>query len=182
MNYVIVDLEATCWEGRDSSKNEIIEIGAVLVNGQRRILAEFGQFVKPLMNPVLSDFCKTLISIRQDQVDHAPFFYEAQANFRQWMEEYGAEYVLCSWGYYDKLQFEQDCRLHGIDTGWLNRHISLKHQYAGIKRLRRAIGMKNALASEGMELAGTHHRGIDDARNITALFLKYFDQWQFPAR
>jgi inhibitor of KinA sporulation pathway (predicted exonuclease) len=112
MNYVIVDLEATCWEGRDNSKNEIIEIGAVLVSGQRRILSEFEGFVKPLMHPVLSSFCKTLTSIRQDQVDQAPYFYEAVASFRQWIEEFGAEYVLCSWGYYNKLQFEQDCRLH----------------------------------------------------------------------
>jgi inhibitor of KinA sporulation pathway (predicted exonuclease) len=36
------------------------------------------------------------------------------------------------------------------------------------------------MAGEGMTLAGTHHRGIDDARNITQLFLRYFDHWQFP--
>jgi 3'-5' exoribonuclease 1 len=63
MNYVIVDLEATCWEGRDSSRNEIIEIGAVLVNEQQEILSEFEQFVRPLMNPVLSEFCKNLTTI-----------------------------------------------------------------------------------------------------------------------
>ena len=32
MNYIILDLEATCWEGWEKSQNETIEIGAVLVN------------------------------------------------------------------------------------------------------------------------------------------------------
>jgi inhibitor of KinA sporulation pathway (predicted exonuclease) len=75
------------------------------------------------------------------------------------------------------MQFEHDCRLHGLETDWLKNHISLKHQYAEIKGLRRAIGMKNALMEEGILLSGTHHRGIDDARNITQIFLKYIPDW-----
>jgi 3'-5' exoribonuclease 1 len=178
MNYVIVDLEATCWEGRDSSRNEIIEIGAVLVNEQQAILSEFEQFVKPLMNPILSEFCKNLTTIRQEPVDTAPYFYEAVERFKSWITSYGEEYLLCSWGYYDKMQFEQDCLLHGLETDWLKNHISLKHQYAEIKGLRRAIGMKNALIGEGLPLSGTHHRGIDDARNITQIFIRYFPDWK----
>ena len=178
MNYVIVDLEATCWEGRDGSKNETIEIGAVLVNAQKQILSEFEQFVKPLMNPTLSDFCKNLTSITQAQVDAAPYFYEAVESFKKWITQHGAAYTLCSWGFYDKKQFEQDCRLHGLETDWLKHHISLKHQHAQIRGLQRTVGMKSALAMEKLLLAGTHHRGIDDARNITKIFLKYFDDWK----
>lgn len=178
MIYVIVDLEATCWEGRESNKNETIEIGAVLVNEKKQIISEFEQFVKPLMNPILSDFCKQLTSISQEQVDKAPYFYEAVANFKDWINSYDKQFLLCSWGYYDKLQFEQDCKLHGLETDWLTNHISLKHQYAQIVSLKRAIGMKNALLNEKMILCGIHHRGIDDARNITKIFLKYFDQWK----
>lgn len=39
--------------------------------------------------------------------------------------------------------------------------------------------MKNALKNEGLTLEGTHHRDIDDARNIAKIFLKYFGQWTF---
>jgi inhibitor of KinA sporulation pathway (predicted exonuclease) len=178
MNYVIVDLEATCWEGRESNKNETIEIGAVLVNDKKQIISDFEQFVRPLMNPILSDFCKQLTSITQEQVDKAPYFYEAIDNFKNWINSHDEQFLLCSWGYYDKLQFEQDCKLHGLETDWLANHINLKHQYAQILNLRRAIGMKNTLLNEKMILSGTHHRGIDDARNITKIFLKYFDKWK----
>ncbi|MEN7551746.1 3'-5' exonuclease [Rapidithrix thailandica] len=180
MNYIVLDLEATCWEGSTSHHNEIIEIGAVLVNEQKETVSEFVQFVKPLKHPRLSDFCKELTSIRQNDVDQAPYFGEALEKFQTWIGYGQEEYVLCSWGFYDKKQFESDCQLHGLSTGWLENHISLKHQYAKFKKLRRAIGMKNALQNENMKLTGTHHRGIDDARNIANIFIKYFEQWKMP--
>jgi len=44
-------------------------------------------------------------------------------------------------------------------------------------KLDKPIGMKAALSYEGIELDGTHHRGIDDARNITKIFLENLDKW-----
>lgn len=179
MNYIILDLEATCWEGYDKSRNETIEIGAVLVNDKKEIVSEFVQFIKPLKHPILSDFCKTLTTIQQEDVDNAPYFSEAIETFKSWFGYPNEKYILCSWGFYDRKQFESDCSVHGIDDSWVENHISLKHQYGKIKNLRRAIGMKNALLNEKLELDGTHHRGIDDARNIAKIFIKYFDQWSF---
>lgn len=178
MNYIVVDLEATCWEEKNRHQNEIIEIGAVLIDENKTVVSEFEQFVRPLKHPVLSDFCTSLTSITQTDVDNAPLFFEAVEVFQQWIHKHGAYFLLCSWGYYDKRQLQDDCKLHGVPTTWLENHINLKHQYAHIKKLRRSIGMKNALMSEGMELEGTHHRGIDDARNIAKIFLKYFDAWE----
>lgn len=176
--YIILDLEATCWEQYDKSDNEIIEIGAVKINEAKEIESEFVQFVKPIKHPNLSTFCKQLTSIRQEDVDNAPHFYEAKDKFLEWI---GTDnYVLCSWGFYDKKQFESDCKLHALGTDWLSNHISLKHQHGKIRKLKRAIGMKRALQSEGFLLDGTHHRGIDDARNIAKIFIKYFDHWSFP--
>ncbi len=179
MHYIIYDLEATCWDGRNKAQNETIEIGAVLVNDKKEIVSEFVQFVKPLKNPNLSEFCKNLTSIKQSDVDNAPYFGEAIEKFKAWGDLKNEEYVLCSWGYYDKKQFESDCNIHNLNSDWVNRHINLKHQYGKFKKLKRAIGMKNALDNEKIILTGTHHRGIDDARNITKIFLRYFDMWEF---
>ena len=62
MNYIIVDLEATCWQGKRLGQNETIEIGAVLVNEHKEIVSEFEQFIKPLNHPILSAFCTELTS------------------------------------------------------------------------------------------------------------------------
>lgn len=180
MNYIVVDLEATCWDGWDKSQNETIEIGAVLVNSKKEIVSEFCEFIKPLKNPILSDFCKELTTIDQADVNQAEYFSDVVKRFQTWCAQGQNEYILCSWGIYDKRQFESDCKIHGIDTNWLAYHLNLKKQFGEIKQLRRAIGMKNALKLENTPLAGTHHRGIDDARNIAKIFVKYFDSWTFP--
>ena len=178
MNYVVFDLEATCWDGYDKSQNETIEIGAVLVNENKEIVSEFQSFIRPLKFPILSEFCKELTSIKQSDVDSAPFFSEVIEDFKKWFKSEEEPYVLCSWGIYDKKQFESDCQLHGIDDAWTSPHRNLKQQYGKFKALPRAIGMKNAIINENMKIDGTHHRGIDDARNIAKIFIKYFDQWQ----
>lgn len=181
MKYIIVDLEATCWERRDKQPNEIIEIGAVCINEEKQIISEFNSFVKPTVHTMLSDFCTELTSITQEQVDNAQLFPIVLEQFQDWMYSFGEEYLLCSWGFYDRVQFKNDCELHGLAVGWLEDHISLKHQYAVIRQTR-SMGMKNALKNEKITLEGIHHRGIDDAKNIAKIFIKLFDKWNFSSR
>jgi inhibitor of KinA sporulation pathway (predicted exonuclease) len=179
MRYIIFDLEATCWDQGEKKDNETIEIGAVMVDDKKEIVDEFSQFIKPTKYPILSDFCKNLTSIRQEDVDDAPLFPVVIEDFKSWIGVKEQDYILCSWGFYDRKQFEADCALHNLDVSWIQNHISLKHQHGQIKHLKRAIGMQNALALEGLSFEGTHHRGIDDARNITKIFIKYFESWDF---
>ena len=178
MNYIILDLEATCWRDRSlNNQNEIIEIGAVKINEKREKVDEFCSFIQPKLNPILSEFCTELTTIEQNDIDQTDGFEAVITNFWNWinLEE---DYLLCSWGFYDRSQFKKDCELHGMRTDWLKPHISLKHQYAEIKHLRRPMGMGGALRKENIPLEGTHHRGIDDARNISKIFLKHFEGWK----
>lgn len=180
MRYIVVDLEATCWQTRPPNySNETIEIGAVMVSESGEILSEFVEFVKPLKDPILSDFCKELTSITQSQVDNAQHFPAVVKAFQEWIGVGEHDYVLCSWGFYDARQFKEDCELWGIDTDWLKPHISIKHQYTAVKGLSKNQGMARALRLEAIELEGTHHRGIDDARNIAKIFVRYLDRWRF---
>lgn len=178
MKYIIVDLEATCWENKDHKNiHEIIEIGAVCINKNKEIESEFTEFIKPVVNPVLSKFCTELTSITQKDVDAAETFDKVIERFKNWIN-INEEFVLCSWGFYDKKQFVADCDLHKANTDQLKKHISLKHQYAEIKKLSRPLGMGGALKMEKLKLDGIHHRGIDDAKNIAKIFLKHFKDWK----
>ena len=181
MNYIIFDLEATCWKNKTDRNREVIEIGAIKISEQRKMIDEFNCFVKPVIHPILSDFCKELTTIQQSDIDHADFFPEALSQFKNWINV-DEKYMLCSWGFYDKKQLEQNCDLHQFDKVWLVHHISLKHQHATIKNLKRAMGLANALEDENLNLDGMHHRGIDDAKNISKIFVKYFDRWKFENR
>jgi inhibitor of KinA sporulation pathway (predicted exonuclease) len=178
MDYIIFDLEATCWENDHTKQNEINEIGAVKVNDKLEIVSEFQTFIKPKLNLQLSDFCKKLTSITQEDVDTAPGFSQAIYKFKEWIGE-NEQYYLCSWGFYDKSQLKKDCELHKLDTEWLKKHISIKHQHGKIIGVEKGIGMERALKMLDLPLEGIHHRGIDDAKNIAKIFVKIYDQLTF---
>ena len=83
--YLIIDLEATCCDDKSIARHdmEIIEIGAVLLNAQTmEIESEYQSFVQPILNSTLTDFCRSLTSITQEDVDCAPRFPEAIKNFQ----------------------------------------------------------------------------------------------------
>lgn len=172
---VVVDLEATCWERaeHDPSRMETIEIGAVSVELDGSLpWREFQTFVRPVREPLLSAYCIQLTSIRQDQVDAAEPFAPAFARFLAWAGP-ADELVFASWGSYDRRQFELDCSHHGVAYPFGERHANLKRlvcERLGI----RPMGMARALAKANLPLEGTHHRGLDDARNIARLTAHVF--------
>ena len=169
MNYVIVDLEATCWEtGTKVSRMEIIEIGAVMLALRSfEAIDEFSEFVRPTAEPVLSDFCKELTSIRQKDVDKADPFEPVFARFLHWIGD--EPYTLYSWGAYDLNQFKVECeRRHMPLPEPFENHINLKALLASLTQTKQR-GMKAALSMFGIPLEGRHHRGIDDARNIAQI-------------
>lgn len=180
MNFIIFDLEATCWPDK-SHTSEIIEIGAVKINENKEIVDEFCHFIKPILNPVLSDFCTELTSIEQKCIDNAEGFPSVINEFKDWIGVSNNDYYLCSWGFYDRKQLIQDSKLHLIDFNWVHKHISIKHQHQKINGLKRPIGLGNAIDFEDMKFEGTAHRGIDDARNIAKIFIRYFGEWEYDA-
>jgi len=167
-NLLIVDLESTCYENEPPHFfSEIIEIGAVVFDpASLEVIGEFQRFVKPMLFPILSDFCKQLTSITQEQVDGGVSIDQALKEIGAFARKYDA--VFCSWGYYDRKQIERVCLRFSIPYPFQKAHISLKHEHSafyGIKKL----GLGQALRFHGFTLEGTHHRAIDDARNIAKI-------------
>lgn len=180
MNFIIYDLEATCWKGRPPGHiQEVIEIGAVKVNGFGEVIDKFNRFIKPKYNPTLSAFCRELTSITQEQINMASKFVAVIEDFQDWINIFEENYLLCSWGNFDKTALIKDCKLHEEDFEWLESHINLKRQYQEIKRLSKPRGLRRAVEKEGFEFTGIHHRGISDAENLAKIFRKYLDEWRF---
>lgn len=165
--YLVVDLEATCDDRHliPRGENETIEMGAVLVDGASlKVIAEQTIFVRPILHPDLTPFCTQLTSIEQHMVDDALLFPEAIAR----LVAFGTRALFCSWGNYDRNQLAADCALHDIPMPFSD-HWNLKEAYAYRAGSRRGLGTLAALRRIGIEFEGTHHRGIDDARNIARL-------------
>jgi hypothetical protein len=82
---------------------------------------------------------------------------------------FGEGALFCSWGAYDRNQLAADARRHGIAPPLGPDHWNLKEGYALATGTRRGLGTLSALRRLGLEPEGTHHRGIDDARNIARM-------------
>ena len=163
---VIVDIEATCWK-EGSNESEVIEIGAVREDGE-----EFQAFIKPTKNPVLSKFCQELTHITQEQVDTAEKFNEVVKRFIEW----AGDRLIVSWGDYDKHMLRKQYREYFQGAQWFFNHMNLKKVWAKLNKLPKGMGMARALEKDKIKLEGTHHRGIDDARNIFKIWQKYKDR------
>lgn len=175
MHHIICDLEATCWAGeRHPDRMEIIEIGAVkLASATGPVLDDFCAFVRPVLEPTLSNFCRELTGITQADVDGAESFPAVLQRFQAWMGE--PPLAFCSWGHYDLNQLRQDCALHNIDfPPHFARNVNVKNAWAAWQGVK-PRGLARAIRLMGMELEGRHHRGIDDARNIARLVMAMGD-------
>jgi len=112
-NIVIFDLEATCWDTKTATElfkqqheMEIIEIGAVAIDKSTYdIISTFQTFVKPVLNPILSDYCKNLTSITSKDISTGLPFTEAYTNFMAWANN---PQQFIGWGYYDYNQIKKD--------------------------------------------------------------------------
>jgi len=169
--YLVLDLEATCCDQGTIYREqmEIIEIGAVMVEPKNlTIIDEFQTFIKPVRHPIITQFCKSLTSISQTQVDLAPTYPEAIALLKKWLSGY-SNGVFGSWGDYDRKQFQQDSNFHKVPFPIAYPHVNLKQLFTETQGLPKRYGMAKALQIVGLPLEGTHHRGIDDARNIAKL-------------
>ena len=170
---LVVDLEATCGDRQTIPRHqmETIEIGAVMVDRETlSIVDEFQTFIKPVRHPILTEFCLQLTSITQAQVDTALTFPDAIDLWQPWLKQYDRT-IFGSWGDYDRKQLQQDSKHHHIDLPYpvSSNHVNLKEIFSTTQGLNKRYGMAQALSLVNIALTGTHHRGIDDARNISKL-------------
>jgi inhibitor of KinA sporulation pathway (predicted exonuclease) len=182
LRFIVFDLEATCWKGRPPNQvQETIEIGALKMNAYGEVVDAFNRFIRPVVNPYLSPFCRELTTIRQEDVDRAETFPRVIEDFQDWAGIYedNGQIIFCSWGNFDQKQLAQDCRLHDMEDDWIDPHLNIKRQYQEIRRLRRPWGLRHAVTAEGFEFTGVHHRGLSDAENLAKLFGKYLDEWRY---
>lgn len=204
---VVVDVESTCWDKKTprrrclraipSDESEIIEIGVCVLNLETLAIEDNeGILVLPQKSTV-SQFCTDLTTITQEMLEKSGISFKKacailrdkyDSNNRIWM----------SWGDYDRRQFDRQCSHHkravcpsgrsrhrvdpfdaGTQYPFGPTHINMKNLFAINMRLSREVGMGAALKMLKMELDGTHHRGVDDARNIAQIACKVLKMSRF---
>ncbi len=169
---VVIDVEATCWEGPPppGEESEIIEIGVCTLDvatGER--LERESLLVRPRRSRV-SAFCTQLTTLTQEMVADGVSLEAACATLtRRYRTK---ERLWASYGDYDRRQFERECMSKGLGYPFGPGHLNVKTLLAVVRALPREVGMDEALALLHLPLEGTHHRAGDDAWNIAGILSK----------
>ncbi|MCW8914685.1 MAG: exonuclease domain-containing protein [Magnetovibrio sp.] len=175
---VIYDTEWTSWSGFMESNwqqpghhMEIIQIGAVKLDVEDNFkeIDSFQCFVKPLINPELSDYIIELTGITQTTVDHHGVSFPDA--LKQFLTFIGEEIcALISYGR-DKSIVDKNCKIHNIPmptTFEIERDIrkyllnlGLIHENSFSSDVPSLLGLPNSERS---------HDALGDARSLGASF------------
>ena len=166
---LVIDIEATCWQGPPPAgeDNDVVEVGIATLDLETLERREKESLIVRPEHSRVSAFCTELTTLTQEQVEQGMPFAAAcrllktrfRSRHRAW----------ASWGDYDRRQFERQCARDGVTYPFGATHLNVKNLFALAEGLRHEVGMPKALDRLGLPLAGTHHRGDDDAWNIAAI-------------
>lgn len=189
----VLDFEATCDDNKSfKPAHEIIEFPSVLLQWNNKIknyekISEFQRFCKPIVNTQLTDFCKNLTGITQDQVDNGITFPQALNEHHQWLINHTDLYdhespsvIIATFGRWDLItMLPIECKAWGIKSPEIYKKIiNVKDAYKSIYHMKKGPGMARMLQLCNLTLDGRHHSGIDDCRNISKL-VKHFTEKGF---
>ncbi|MDE2184920.1 MAG: exonuclease domain-containing protein [Alphaproteobacteria bacterium] len=141
---VVFDLEFTAWADSMASGwllpgqfKEIVQFGAVKVDGSFVEVARFEQLVRPRLNPVLSDYLVALTGIANERVRaRGVDFVEAYRAFLA----FAGDLPVIAFGR-DDLVIDDNLRLYGI---------------ADLPRISRYFDARRWMAAQGFDMTGLH--------------------------
>ena len=166
----IIDLECTCDDDQNFGPHEIIEIGAVigtLSQESFKVTSELQIYVKPVINPVLTNFCTELTGITQSTADAAITLENTLVALERWLQTNNVV-AWASWGKFDANQFDRECELKSLRNRLTDtQHLNVKQLFA--RKFGHRVGLSRALDLLGFAFTGRQHSGIDDARNVGRL-------------
>lgn len=170
---IVVDVEATCWEGDPpkGQKSEIIEIGISQID--LKTLHLFGPPENILIKPVcstVSEFCTKLTGLTQQNADGGKSLYDICSYIKNKYKSVHQPWA--SWGDYERNMFDRECPKEHYPFG--SRHLNLKSLFSMLFGLPHELGMDKALSHLNIQLTGEHHRAGDDANNIARLAIEMF--------
>ena len=176
--YAIFDFECTCWEERrlDGSlvhSHEIIEFPVVFLNSETlNVDFEFHAYVRPVENPVLTEFCTKLTGITQTVVDEADTLPSVIAQFDHFLSENSiSKFTPCTDGPWDFTEFlVKEANRKNINyPKWATKWLDIRRRFEADFKLEKWVGILEMLKILNLEFSGSPHSGIDDARNIARI-------------
>jgi len=171
--FIVVDLEATCWENDlppEGETTEIIQIGFCYLDIASLEVVDKGSIlIKPELGKI-SEFCTQLTGITPKMARSGMTFDSACKNL---IRKYGTRrFAWGSWGCTDLDGIKRDCITKNTEYPFCEQYIDIQALYTFAFNAPVRIGLEKALAESGLGFEGTPHKGDDDAWNTARIFRK----------
>lgn len=100
--YAFFDAEYTCFMDQDRGfdrrhSSEVISVGLVIADRHLNVSATYYSPVRPLYNPRLTGYCKSLTGLKQREIDEAPDYDEVFQKLEELFQDYPVKEILV-WG------------------------------------------------------------------------------------
>lgn len=184
MHYIILDLE---WNNAYARRikgffNEIIEIGAVMLDEHLKVIDEFSCFINAQVGKKLRGNIKRLTNITNEDLKSGIVFTKAMSKFRDWIGS--EENVVLTYGDGDiRVLIENFKYLNGIDKiPFLTNYVDVQSYIQRILSVSPARQLGLSSAAEMLEIDETiysHHRALDDSKLTADCFRKVYDKEKF---
>ncbi|WP_226668051.1 3'-5' exonuclease [Metabacillus litoralis] len=176
--FVFFDFEMLCSDkGMSYEMMEAIRLGAVKYDHETEKIDYFDQFIKPINTEPLSDFCKSLTGIQDEQLANANDFKAVFSDFLNWIGGMKkARYF--SWSTSDLSRLRFDSISHEIPPGTIrkieNNYIDFQATFK--KRVSKGnISVENALSLYHLPFIGEAHNPMYDAYNTLRIYLSFLN-------
>ena len=168
MHYVIMDLE---WNNsynkiKKCFVNEILEIGAVLVDEHLDVIDTFSVIIKSQLIKKLSGRVKNLTHISNEDMRMGMSFHRAFSEFEEWLGD--RDCIFLSWGNSDIRvlvdNFDMFCGTKNVP--FLTQYVDLQKYCQGyiVNVGTQQIGLVNAAMEMGIDVSNCKfHRALEDS-------------------
>lgn len=117
MNYIVLDLE---WNQSSHPEGEIkeipfeiIEIGAVKLNGKKEMIGEFSELIHPHIYKEMHKITRKLIHLQMEELEKGDEFTSVARRFLNWC---GDDVTFCTWGPLDLTELQRNMVYYGMDA------------------------------------------------------------------
>lgn len=181
MNYIVFDLEWNqCPDGKAAEQPdlpfEILEIGAIKLNSEKKELSRFHEYIRPSVYLRLHTKTKEILHINQHILQNADIFSTVFERFSKWC---GEDFIFCTWGPLDLLELQRNMRYYHLSS-----HFPQPLKFCDIQKIF-SIAFEDGKSRRSLEYAVdflditkdiSFHEALSDAFYTTCVMQKINDE------
>jgi len=189
--YAVVDFECTAREIRKDWLFEIIEFPVIFLNAETlKVEFTFHRYVKPIINPILTEFCTNLTGITQEQVDESNQLHVVLQELEAFLAEKNLvllsqdppedklTFVWASDGVFDFHDFLfVECERKNINLPPIfDKILDVRHNFR--THTKKSGNIEVMLQFFNLKFEGREHSGMDDAKNIVRIMVAVLNKFK----